>query len=56
MIAVYLIWYKPKLFFRFLKGTATNFGRNWQNDLHWAGWSVDCNMAILVQKYSVAIL
>jgi len=36
---------------------ATNFGRNWQNDLYSAGWHSEANwtMAVLIQKYPIAI-
>jgi len=37
---------------------ATIFGRNLQYDLHSTGWryEADKNMAILIQKYSMAVL
>ena len=33
---------------------ATNFGQNWQNDLHPTGWHSETgrNMAVLIKKYS----
>jgi len=37
---------------------ATNFAQNWQNDLYLAGWRYGTvrNMAVTIQKYSIAIL
>jgi len=37
---------------------ATNFWQNWQNELYSAGWHSETgrNMAVLIQKYSMAIL
>jgi len=36
----------------------TNFGKNWQNDLHLAGWrsKTGRNKAVLIQKYSMNIV
>ena len=49
-----------KLFFQFVKDVAmaTNFGQNWQNDLHSEGLrsETDRNMTVPIQKYSMAIL
>jgi len=48
-------------FFQFFKrdvAMATNFGQNWHNDLQSASWRFETgrNMAVLTQKYSMAIL
>jgi len=46
------------LFFHLLKGRCQNFGQNWQNELHSAGWRSETgrNMEVPIQKFSMAIL